>query len=91
MSDLLLGLVVKVYTFRFHNVVIYFHDSFRLILVLRNSSVQSLILVLFTWIFIFIFIIIIEFLTSQLWLVNIHVSWDAVINSIGLGGIISSL
>ena len=36
-------------------------------------------------------IIIIEFLTSLLWLGNIHVSWDVVINRIRLGGIICSL
>ena len=36
-------------------------------------------------------IIIIEFLTSQLWLGNIHLSWDVVINRIRLGGLICSL
>ena len=36
-------------------------------------------------------IIIIEFLTSQLWLGNIHLSWDLVINRIRLGGLIRSL
>jgi len=36
-------------------------------------------------------IIIIEFLTSQLWLGNIHLSWDIVINRIRLGGLICSL
>ena len=36
-------------------------------------------------------IIIIEFFTSQLWLGNIHVSWDAVINRIRLGGFMCSL
>jgi len=40
---------------------------------------------------IIIIIIIIEFLTSQLWLGNIHLSWDAVINRIRLGGLICSL
>ena len=34
--------------------------------------------------------IIIEFLTSQLWLGNIHLSWDVVINRIRLGGPICS-
>jgi len=38
-----------------------------------------------------IIIIIIEFFTSQLWLGNIHLSWDAVINRIRLGGLICSL
>ena len=38
-----------------------------------------------------IFIITIEFLTSQLWLGNIHLSWDVVINRIRLGGLICSL
>ena len=36
-------------------------------------------------------IITIEFLTSQLWLGNIHLSWDVVINRIRLGGLICSL
>ena len=36
-------------------------------------------------------IIIIEFLTSQLWLGNIHLSWDVVINRIRLCGVICSL
>jgi hypothetical protein len=39
---------------------------------------------------IFVFIII-EFLTSQLQLGNIHLSWDLVINRIRLGGLIDSL
>ena len=34
---------------------------------------------------------IVEFLTSQLWLGNIHLSWDVVINRIGLGGLICNL
>jgi len=36
-------------------------------------------------------IIIIKFLTSQLWLGNIHLPWDAVINRIRLGGLTCSL
>ena len=36
-------------------------------------------------------IIIIEFLTSQLWLGNIHLSWDVLINKFTLGGLIFSL
>jgi len=40
---------------------------------------------------IIIIIIIIEFLTSQLWLGNIHLSWDVVINRIRLGGLVCSL
>ena len=35
--------------------------------------------------------IIIEFLTYQLWLGNIHLSWEIVINRIRLGGLICSL
>ena len=42
-------------------------------------------------IIIIIVIIVIEFLTSQLWLCNIHLSWDAAINRIRLGGLICSL
>jgi hypothetical protein len=37
-----------------------------------------------------IIIIMIEFLTSQLWLGNIHLSSDVVINRIRLGGLICS-
>jgi len=42
-------------------------------------------------IIIIIIIIIIEFFLSQLWLGNIHLSWDAAINRIRLGGLICSL
>ena len=42
-------------------------------------------------IIIIIIIIFIEFLTSQLWLGNIHISWCVVINRITLGGLICSL
>ena len=42
-------------------------------------------------IIIIIIIIIIEFLSSQIWLGNIHLSWDVVINRIRLGGLICSL
>ena len=42
-------------------------------------------------IIIIIIIIIIKFLTSQLWLWNIHLPWDAVINRSKLGGLICSL
>jgi len=38
-----------------------------------------------------IIIIITEFLTSQLWLGNIHLYWDVVIKRIRLGGLICSL
>ena len=44
------------------------------------------------WFLIIIIIIInIEFLTSQLWLGNIPLSWDVLINRITLGGLICSL
>jgi len=42
-------------------------------------------------IIVIIITIILEFLTSQLWLGNIHLSWDVVINRIILGGLICSL
>ena len=42
-------------------------------------------------IIIIIIIIIIEFFTSQLWLGNIHLSCDVLINRIILGGLICSL
>ena len=40
---------------------------------------------------VYIIIIIIEFFTSQLWLGNIHLSWDVIIDRISLGGLICSL
>ena len=42
-------------------------------------------------IIIIIIVIVIEFLTAQLWLGNIHLSWDVVINRIRLGDLICSL
>ena len=42
-------------------------------------------------IIIIIIITIIEFLTSQLWLENIHLSWDVAINRIRLDGLICRL
>jgi hypothetical protein len=54
------------------------------------SASLLLLLLLLYYIIIIIVIIIIEFLTSQLWLGNIHVSWDLVINRIRLGLIYSS-
>ena len=42
-------------------------------------------------IIIIIVVIIIEFLTSQLWLGNIHLSWDVEINRIRLVGLVCSL
>ena len=50
-----------------------------------------IIIIIITIIIIIIIIIIIEFLTSQLRLGNIHLSWDVVINRIRLGGLICSL
>ena len=51
----------------------------------------TIIIVIIIIIIITIIIIIIEFLTSQLWLGNIHLSWDVVINRIRLGGLVCSL
>jgi len=42
-------------------------------------------------IIIIIIIIIVDFLISQLWMGNIHLSWDVVVNRIRLGGFICSL
>ena len=68
---------------------------FILIFMRQNISLGNTALQLFccyySWCFIIIIIIIIEFLTSQLWLGNIHLSWDVVINKFGLGGLICSL
>ena len=50
-----------------------------------------IIIIIIIIIIITIIIIIIEFLTSQLWLGNIHLSWDVVINRIMLRGLICSL
>ena len=55
------------------------------------KSVCRLLLLLLLSSIIIIIIIIIEFLTSQLWLGNIHLSWDVAINRIRLGGLICSL
>jgi len=49
------------------------------------DSASGIIIIIIT-----IIIIISEFLTSQLWLGNIHLSCDAVINRIRLGGLICS-
>ena len=57
---------------------------------LCSSIVRSLYFINYI-IIIIIIIIIVEFLTSQLWLWNIHLSWDAAINRIRLGGLICSL
>ena len=51
----------------------------------------EIIIIIIIFIIFIIIIIIIEFLTSQLWLGNIHLSWYAVINRIRLGGFICSL
>jgi len=51
----------------------------------------QLIIIIIIIINIIIIIIIIKFFTSQLWLGNIHLSWDAVINRIRLSGLIGSL
>jgi len=55
-------------------------------------TVQFLYLYYYYYIYLFIIIIIIffKFLTSQLWLGNIHLSWDVVINRIRLGGLTCS-
>jgi len=50
-----------------------------------------IIIIIIITIIIIIIIIIIEFFISQLWLGNIHLSWDVVINRIRLGGLICSL
>ena len=50
-----------------------------------------IIIIIITIIIIIIIIIIIEFLTSQRWLGNVHLSWGVVINRIRLGGLICSL
>jgi len=54
-------------------------------------TVDNLLLIIIIIIIIIIIRINTEFLTSQLWLGNIHLSWDAVINRIRLGGLICSL
>ena len=49
------------------------------------------IIIIIVVVVVMIIIIIIEFFTSQLWLRNIHLSWDVVINRIRLGGLSCSL
>ena len=56
----------------------------------KNTIIKILLLLLLLLLLIII-IIIIEYLTSQLWLGNIHISWDVVINRIKLNGLICSL
>ena len=51
-------------------------------------AIQIIVIII---IIIIIVIIIIEFLTFQLWLGNIQLSWDVVINRIRLGDLICSL
>ena len=52
---------------------------------------DSRIIIIVIIIIIIIIIVVVEFLTSQPWLGNIHLSWDVVINRIRLGGLICSL
>jgi len=56
-----------------------------------DFGITPVIVIVIIVIIIIIMIIIIEFLTSQLWLGNIHLSWDVVMNRIRLGGLICSL
>jgi len=49
------------------------------------------IIIIIIIIIIIVVVVVIEFLTSQLWLGNIHLSWDVVINRIRLGDLICSL
>ena len=58
---------------------------------LANRTLDRLSAVKFEVVVVVFVVIIIEFITSQLWLGNIHLSWDAVINRIRLGGLICSL
>ena len=53
----------------------------------ETAKVQKIIII----IIIIIIVSISEFLTYQLWLGNIHLSWDLVINRIRFGGLICSL
>ena len=53
----------------------------------QRNFVSSLIVV----VVVVVIIVIVEFLTSQLWMGNIHLSWGVVINRIRLGGLICSL
>jgi len=66
-------------------------DMFMIYTVLGHVVVVVVVVVVIVVVIIIIIIIIIKFLTSQLWLGNIHLSWDVVINRIRLGGLICSL
>ena len=62
-----------------------------LFLTLEIAEISRQISIIIIIIIIIINIIIIKFLTSQIWLGNIHLSWDVVISKIRLGGLICSL
>ena len=66
-------------------------DMFMIYTVLGHVVVVVVVVVVIVVVIIIIIIIIIKFLTSQLWLGNIHLSWDVVINRIRLGGLTFSL
>ena len=51
----------------------------------------AVVIYIYIHIYTIIIIIIIEFFTSQVWLENVHLSWDVVINRIRLGGLTCSL
>ena len=54
-------------------------------------SIDFIAIIIIIIIIIIVITIIIEFHTSQLWLGNIHLSWDVVINRIRFGGLMCSL
>ena len=56
-----------------------------------NVIIIIIIIIIIIVIIIIIIVVVVEFLTYQLWLGNIHLSWDVVINRIRLGGLICSL
>jgi hypothetical protein len=58
---------------------------------LNDKCREALVTVVFCKLGVTVIIIIIEILTFRLWLGNIHLSWDVVINRIRLGGLIFSL
>jgi len=58
----------------------------------KEYSVAAILLSLFVvLIIIIVVVVVVEFLTSQLWLGNIHLFRDVIINMIRLGGLICSL
>jgi len=68
------------------------YSTVQKLLIIRADIRSFYIVIIIIIIIIFsFFVIVVEFLTSQLWLGNIHISWDVVISDIRLNGLTCSL